>query len=205
VAHALKVIQSLPRVTLTAITVKPRAVYPEKYRVVLVPKFQPVTLGRAPEPFSHPDWLFELKFDGFRALGRIEQGKCRLVSRKGNDFKSFRKLTESLLAELKVRSAVLDGEIVCLNDEGKPEFRELLFRRVEARFVAFDLLWCDGQDLRYNHSNQAAAQSWRTQSRAASAVSWLSQPRPRMGVVWLRSVNSHDFVVHRDNWNFQVF
>ena len=44
---------------------------------------------------------------------------CRLVSRKGNDFKSFRKLNESLLAELKVRSAVLDGEIDCLNDEGK--------------------------------------------------------------------------------------
>jgi len=36
-----------------------------------------------------------------------------------------------------------------LNDEGKPEFRDLLFRRGEARFVAFDLLWCDEQDLRY--------------------------------------------------------
>ena len=43
----------------------------------------------------------------------------------------------------------MDGEIVCLNDEGKPEFRDLLFRRGEARSVAFDLLWCDGQDLRY--------------------------------------------------------
>jgi len=116
---------------------------------VLVPKFQPSTLGRVPEPFSHPDWLFELKFDGFRALVRIEQGKCRLVSRKENDFKSFRKLNESLLAELKVRSAVMDGEIVCLNDDGKPDFRELLFRRGEPRFVAFDLLWCDGQDFRY--------------------------------------------------------
>jgi bifunctional non-homologous end joining protein LigD len=116
---------------------------------VIVPKFQPLTLGRAPEPFSHPDWLFEIKFDGFRALVRIEQGKCRLVSRKGNDLRSFRKLNESLLAELKVRSAVLDGEIVCLNDAGKPEFRDLLFRRGEARFVAFDLIWIDGQDLRY--------------------------------------------------------
>ena len=116
---------------------------------MLVPKFQPLSLGRAPRPFSHPDWLFELKFDGFRALVRIEQGKCRLVSRKGNDFNSFRKLDESLLSKLKVRSAVLDGEIVCLNDKGKPEFRDLLFRRGEARFIAFDLLWCDGQDLRY--------------------------------------------------------
>ena len=96
---------------------------------MLVPKFQPLTLARISEPFSHPDWLFELKFDGFRALVPFEQGKCCLVSRKGNDFKSFRKLNESLLAELKVTSLVLDGEIVCLNDDGKTEFRDLLFRR----------------------------------------------------------------------------
>ena len=109
-----------------------------------------MTLGRAPEPFSHPDWIFEVKWDGFRSLVRIEQGKYRLISRKGNEFKSFRTLNESLLTELKVRSAVLDGEIVCLNDDGKPEFRDLLFRRGEARFVAFDLLFCDGQDYRYS-------------------------------------------------------
>lgn len=116
---------------------------------MIVPAFQPLTLGRVLAPFSHPDWLFEVKWDGFRSLVRIEQGKCGLVSRKGNDFKSFRTLNESILGELKVRSAVLDGEIVCLNDNGKPEFRDLLFRHGEARFVAFDLLWCDGQDLRY--------------------------------------------------------
>jgi bifunctional non-homologous end joining protein LigD len=101
---------------------------------VLVPTFQPLSLRRAPEPFSHPDWLFELKWDGFRSLVRIEQGKCRLISRKGNEFKSFRSLSESVLTELKVRSAVLDGEIVCLNDAGKPEFRDLLFRRGQPRF-----------------------------------------------------------------------
>jgi bifunctional non-homologous end joining protein LigD len=121
-----------------------------QYSVVLVPTFKPLTLGRAPAPFSHSDWLFEIKWDGFRSLVRIEQGKCRLISRKGNEFKSFRTLNESVFAELKVQSAVLDGEIVCLNDDGKPEFRDLLFRRGEPRFVAFDLLWCDGQDLRYS-------------------------------------------------------
>lgn len=123
---------------------------PVHYLVVLVPRFQPLTLGRATEPFSHPDYLFEIKWDGFRSLARIEQGKCRLISRKGNEFKSFRTLNESVLADLKVRSAVLDGEIVCLNDDGKPEFRDLLHRRGEPRFVAFDLLFCDGQDLRYS-------------------------------------------------------
>src|SRR5579864_4477158 len=78
------------------------------------------------------------------------RGSADSSSRKGNEFKSFRTLNESILSELKVQSAVLDGEIVCLNGAGKPEFRDLLHRRGEPRFVAFDLLWCDGQDLRYS-------------------------------------------------------
>ena len=116
---------------------------------MLVPIFQPLPLGRVPEAFSHPDYLFELKWDGFPSLVRIEHGKCRLISRKANELKSFRVLQESLLAELKVESVVLDGEIVSLNDDGKPEFRDLLFRRGDPRFVAFDLIWYNGQDLRY--------------------------------------------------------
>ena len=107
---------------------------------MIVPTFQPLTLGRAPAPFNHPEWLFEVKWDGFRSLVRIEQGKCRLISRKGNEFKSFRTLNESILAEIRVRSGVLDGEIVCLNAAGKTEFRDVLYRRGEPRFVAFDLL-----------------------------------------------------------------
>ncbi len=47
-------------------------------------------------------------------------------------------------------AAVLDGEIVCLDGDGKSQFEELLFRRGEPRFQAFDLLWCDGHDLRYS-------------------------------------------------------
>jgi bifunctional non-homologous end joining protein LigD len=102
------------------------------------------------EPFSHPDWLFEIKWDGFRALARIDQGRCRLISRKGNEFKSFNSLGASLGDCLRVNSAVVDGEIVCLDDHGKPQFADLLFRSGEPRFFAFDLLWCDGQDLRYS-------------------------------------------------------
>jgi len=113
-------------------------------------EFQPLPLGRARAPFSHPDWLFELKWDRFRALARIEHGKCRLISRNRNEFKSFRALNEALSDDLKDRAVVLDGEIVCLDDAGKPEFRDLLFRRGEPRFVGFDLLWCDGQDFRYS-------------------------------------------------------
>jgi bifunctional non-homologous end joining protein LigD len=112
-------------------------------------QFQPLQLGRRPEPFSHRDWLFEIKYDGFRALAHIEHGRCKLVSRNGNEFKSFRALSESLGTELK-RSVILDGEIVCLDGKGKSEFYNLLFRKGQPRFVAFDLLHCDGQDLRYS-------------------------------------------------------
>ena len=106
-------------------------------------------LGRAREPFSHPDWIFEVKWDGFRSLVRIEHGACKLVSRNGNEFKSFSVLSKAIPTEIQGRSAVLDGEIVCLDADGKPQFRDLLFRRGEPRFVAFDLLWCEGEDLRY--------------------------------------------------------
>ncbi len=106
-------------------------------------------LGRA-RAFSHSDWIYEIKWDGFRALAYVEDGVCRLVSRNGNVFKSFPDLTAGLPNELSAGAAVLDGEIVCLDSGGKSQFEELLFRRGEARFQAFDLLWCDGDDLRYS-------------------------------------------------------
>ena len=102
------------------------------------------------EPFSHPDWLFELKHDGFRALALVRNSSCRLISRNGNPFSSFDPLSKAIPAELKAASAVLDGEIVCLDESGKSQFNELLFRRGEPRFYAFDLLWFNGKDLRYD-------------------------------------------------------
>jgi len=57
---------------------------------------------------------------------------------------SFAVLNEAIESELKVRSAVLDGEIVCLDAGGKPQFRDLLFHRGGPRFVAVGLLWCEG-------------------------------------------------------------
>ena len=112
------------------------------------PAFRPAQLQRARAPFSHPDWLFEIKWDGFRSLAYIEEGQCRLLSRKRNEFKSFPALNSILPREFRGRSAVLDGEIVCLDGDGKPNFRDLLFRRGEPRFIAFDILWNDGEDLR---------------------------------------------------------
>jgi bifunctional non-homologous end joining protein LigD len=111
--------------------------------------FSPIPLGRLAEPFNHPDWIFEIKWDGFRSLVHIENGRCRLVSRKGNEFKSFPALNLALLAECGATDAVLDGEIVCLDNYEVSQFTDLLFRRDEPRFYAFDLLSLNGEDLRH--------------------------------------------------------
>jgi bifunctional non-homologous end joining protein LigD len=98
-----------------------------------------------PEPFDHPDWLFELKYDGWRAIAYIDNGRCRLVSRRRHVYSSFR----SLCAELaKLPPCMLDGEIVCLDAEGKPQFYDLRRRSGYAVFVAFDILELNGRDLK---------------------------------------------------------
>lgn len=89
-----------------------------------------------------------IKWDGLRSFVHID-GTCRLVSRNGNELKSFPAVNDAIAAEINARSAVLDGEIVCLSDDGKPQFRDLVFRRGEPRFIAFDLLALEGEDLRY--------------------------------------------------------
>jgi bifunctional non-homologous end joining protein LigD len=99
--------------------------------------------------FDDPEWIFELKYDGFRALAYIEAGECRLVSRNGNQFKSFSSLDLALPFECKAKSAVLDGEIVCFDSYGCSQFKDLLFRRGEPRFLVFDCLYCEGENLRY--------------------------------------------------------
>jgi bifunctional non-homologous end joining protein LigD len=70
-----------------------------------------------------------------------------LVSRHRNVYKSFENLREAL-AKLEATDAILDGEIVCLNENGCSQFKELLYLRGRTVFVAFDLVWLDGEDLR---------------------------------------------------------
>jgi bifunctional non-homologous end joining protein LigD len=104
-------------------------------------------LARLRESFSNPDWLFELKHDGFRALAYVEDGTCRLVSRNGNTFASFAGLAQSI-ADLIKQPALLDGENVCLDEYGRSQFNDLLFHRGAPYFFAFDLLWQGSEDLR---------------------------------------------------------
>src|SRR5436305_9303718 len=105
-------------------------------------------LGRRRAPFDDPEWLFELKYVGFRAVAQVEFGRCTLLSRNGHPFASFRDLALQIGNALIPRSAVIDGEIVCLDDNGKPQFYELMSRRGKPCFIAFDLLSSDGKDLR---------------------------------------------------------
>jgi ATP-dependent DNA ligase len=63
----------------------------------------------------------------FRALAHIEAGQGQLVSRNGNAFRGFADLATWIAEHLKVEGAVLDGEIACIDDQGRPGFRDLLF------------------------------------------------------------------------------
>src|SRR5215510_4594922 len=118
-----------------------------------LPTFIEPMLASAGECFDSEDHLFEIKWDGFRALCYIENGQYRLVGRRRSDFTAqFPEL--SPLAQLP-EGTVLDGEIVAMVD-GKPEFVSLLTRQRknaarnrphEIVFVAFDLLYLDFQPL----------------------------------------------------------
>jgi bifunctional non-homologous end joining protein LigD len=72
------------------------------------------------EPFDHPDWVFELKYDGFRALAVIQPGRTQLISRNGNPFASFADLCTAITADLNIEErTALDSEIVCVDRRGR--------------------------------------------------------------------------------------
>src|SRR5437867_1800220 len=114
---------------------------------MLPSNLRPIRISRRSEPFNSEEFLFELKIDGFRALACIENGEC-LVSRNGNVFHGFADLANWVGQNLRVTDAVLDGEIACVDEYGRPVFEDLLFRRRECLYFAFDLLFLNGQDLR---------------------------------------------------------
>src|SRR5207253_7071688 len=116
--------------------------------VTVLQNLRPIRLSRRPEPFDSDEYLYELKIDGFRALAHIADGKGELISRNGNTFRGFAELATWIAEHLKVEDAVLDGEIACIDGEGRPVFKDLLFRKSTCIYVAFDLLYVNGKDLR---------------------------------------------------------
>jgi len=114
------------------------------------------------EPFDGTDWLFEIKWDGYRAIAFIENGKVRLVSRNQNDLTPRYPELKDLPRFIKAKSAILDGEVVALDDEGRASFSLMQQRTgfrpggrraaanadVPVLYYAFDLLYLDGYDWR---------------------------------------------------------
>ena len=113
-----------------------------------LPRVQPIAPTWRKAPFDHPEWLFDVKYDGFRAVCYIQRGRCNLVSRRGNVFTRFDALGEQVAstlcdqgAELDVDEAILDGEVITADETGRPQFYDLLRRRRGPAYVAFDVLW----------------------------------------------------------------
>jgi bifunctional non-homologous end joining protein LigD len=111
-------------------------------------------------PFDDDDWLFEIKWDGYRAIAYIEDGDVRLVSRNQNQFNDYPELRD-LPDYVKTRKAVLDGEIVALDEQGRPSFSLMQQRTgvsfdgrrrakrtdIAIMYYTFDLLYAEGYNL----------------------------------------------------------
>src|SRR3712207_2737076 len=111
---------------------------------------------------SDPErWGFEVKWDGVRALAYSEPGRLRLEARSGNDITKRYPELQRLNRALSSHSAILDGEVVAFDDQGRPSFERLQHRmhiasEAQAKrlskdspvaYVIFDLLWLDGHSL----------------------------------------------------------
>jgi bifunctional non-homologous end joining protein LigD len=122
----------------------------------------PMLATSVDDPFDGSEWLFEIKWDGYRAVAFIQDGKLRLVSRNQNELTQRYPELKDLPKSVKAKTAILDGEVVALDDEGRPSFSLMQQRTgfrpggrrgparsdVPVLYYAFDLLYLDGYDLR---------------------------------------------------------
>jgi len=110
---------------------------------------EPMLATLVDEPFDEPGWLYEVKWDGYRAIALIKKGQTELSSRNS---KSFNDKFYPIYKELKTwkKDAVIDGEIVSVNETGMSDFSSLQNWRSEADgilvYYVFDILWYDGKD-----------------------------------------------------------
>jgi len=111
-------------------------------------EYEPMLATPALDVPRGDDWIFEVKFDGYRALAYVHGGECKLVSRKGNDLTSrFEPVGKEIVKATKSPNAVLDGEVARLTAEGRTSFSELQQGRGPLVYYAFDLLELDGEPL----------------------------------------------------------
>ena len=113
------------------------------------------------KPIDNPEWFFEIKWDGYRSVAFIENGKARLMSRNHNELTGRYPELHALPAAVKARNAILDGEVVALDEQGRASF-SLMQQRTGIRqhgrtkaanpdipivYYLFDILYLDGYDL----------------------------------------------------------
>jgi len=126
---------------------------PQGGRSGRLPNFIPPSLATLHETApSGPQWLHEIKFDGYRIEARLDRGKVKLLTRKGLDWTHRFKRIAHAVAVLPAQTALLDGELVVENDKGVSSFAMLQTDLKEGRgdrfvYWAFDLLSLDGRDL----------------------------------------------------------
>ncbi|MBX8604996.1 DNA ligase D [Pseudomonas cichorii] len=111
---------------------------------------QLATLVEAP---PEGDWLYEIKFDGYRILARLHDGDVKLLSRNGNDWTDRMPQLASALKALKLKDSWLDGEVVVLDSQGLPDFQALqnafeTGRSQDILYYLFDAPFLKGQDMR---------------------------------------------------------
>src|SRR5258706_11229723 len=123
-------------------------------------RLEPMLATLAERPFTDPNWLFEIKWDGVRAAAWINDGALTLRSRAAVDITKRYPELASLPESFSARQAILDGEIVALDSTGHSDFQllqermhvrapgERLVSQVPVVYFVFDLLYCDGYDLR---------------------------------------------------------
>ena len=118
-----------------------------------LPRFIPPQLSKPVEkPPSGPQWLHEIKLDGFRMAARIDYGRAQLLTRTGLDWTEKYPGAISALANVKAKTAYLDGELCGVDGLGLPSFANTQAatdggRGVRLVYYAFDLLHLDGQDV----------------------------------------------------------
>lgn len=112
-------------------------------------KVKPMKATLIDEPFDDPDWLYEVKWDGYRAIANVSKTAVKLISRNNIPFDKYYPLVD-LLTGWHI-NAVIDGEIVVLNDKGLSDFGALQNWRSEADgnlvYYVFDILWYEGKNL----------------------------------------------------------
>jgi bifunctional non-homologous end joining protein LigD len=121
----------------------------------------PALASTSDQPFSRKDWIFEIKWDGMRALAFVRNGDTRLLSRSARNATAEFPEFQNLASHLRAQQAVLDGEIVVLDQKGRSDFQRLqsrfgianpsqkLQQEAPATFYFFDILYCDGFDVRH--------------------------------------------------------